>query len=1006
MSKIYLLDGTALIYRAYFAFINNPLRNSSGENTSAIFGVVNTLLKLINTEKPERIIVSFDLKEPTFRHEITDTYKANRPPAPEELISQIEPVKDFFKLLSIPEVSIPGFEADDILGTLAERLKDSYDIVIITSDKDFAQIVDDKVALFDPFSEKIVDAEQVKKKYGITPEQFADYLSIIGDSSDNIPGVRGIGPKGATTLLQQFNTLDDIYTNIEQISSESLRKKLLDGKESAYLSRRLARIVTDVPIEAETGLELRKLIEGSKFNEDILQKTIPYLQRYELNSILNKLNQSISLTTDNSTASEKQSETTNAELEHNTLSDELSFPWEKEESVTVDRKLSTSVKTDESVQGNDVVQLSFDFYSDSKKPEFIPHLIEKENDLKELLDKLQKKPIIAVAIVPSTRRGGSYNHIFSLDSNSSNGNDIDSDYLAGISICVENEHAYYIDLTKSMFSYSKSTASQDRSSFEYIPNLLTEIFSYINKEAIIVGHNIKHEYLILESLGITLREPLFDTMIASYLLDSALAKHNLIDCARRELHLELQPMEDILGTGKKKQDIKDLDIKIVAELANEDANSIFRLFEKYKHRLADNKLEYLFNNIEMPLLTVLATMERNGVYIDCDVLQDINQEISKEIDKLTESIYKLAGKEFNINSTQQLSKVMFDDLQIPPVKRTKTGYSTDNYVLEVLAEDFEIAQFLIDFRQLTKLRSTYVESLPQLVDKKTGRIHSSFNQTITTTGRLSSSNPNLQNIPIRSKAGKEIRKAFTVDDDEYLILSADYSQIELRILGILSKDRNLITAFNHDQDIHAQTAGLILNKPITMITQDERRMAKAINFGIIYGMGANKLSRETNISLNDAKEFIESYFTKFSRVKEYIQQQKYKARSYGYAETIMGRRLSIPNIHSSNQRLQSEAERIAVNMPIQGSAADIMKMAMIKLAKEFEKINKEVEKPLVRMIIQVHDELVFEVHNKELGKIRQIVIREMKNALPEKYRIIIPLAIDTGAGSNWFEAHS
>jgi len=956
MAKLYLIDGTALIYRAYFAFIRNPLRNSRGENTSAIFGVINSFLKLLNDQRPERIIISFDLKEPTFRHEISDAYKANRPPAPDELISQIEPVKIFFKTLKIPEISIPGYEADDILATLAARYKDEQEIVIVTSDKDFAQLVDDRVTLYDPFSEKTIDPDRVKDKFGVSAEQFADYLAIMGDSSDNIPGIKGVGAKGAATLLNQFTDLDDIYANLDDIASESLRRKVEEGREDAYLSRKLARIDQDVPLGEKGNIDPDRLIPAAEFNNSRFQDVLPLLQKFELNSIIAKL---------------EQANLIKAERDINTETPVLEQRQEA-------REVSGSQRNGSYTE--DEIQLSFDFYKEIKNPGIEIEVLDRKEKLNKLNSEISENSVVAIAVEPSVRRG-----VYS-----STGGERE---LIGISFATEKKKGFYIPL-----------AHSNGDNVDY--HDLRALFENIGPRTTIVGHNLKEDYLNLLEQGISLREPLFDTMIASYLFTSQLPRHNLIECARRELHYELRPITDLIGTGRKRSSIKSNSPAEAAEYIAEDAAIILHLYERYKKRLVSVKMEDLFFNIEIPLMLILAEMERTGVYIDCDILKEINRMISGEIEKLTEAIYKQAGKEFNINSTQQLSKILFEEMNIPPVKKTKTGYSTDNSVLETLSEDFEIARLLIDYRQLTKLRSTYVESLPQLIDSRTGRIHSSFNQTVTSTGRLSSSNPNLQNIPIRTSAGREIRKAFTVDDDDYLILAADYSQIELRILGILSKDRNLITAFNHHQDIHAQTAGLILNKPITTITQDERRMAKAINFGIIYGMGPNKLSRETNISLEQAKEFIKAYFTKFSRVKEYIEQQKTRAKNYGYAETIMGRRLIIPDIHNSNQRLRAEAERIAVNMPIQGSAADIMKMAMIRLAKELAAINRDQEIPFVRMIIQVHDELVFEVHKDKLDQVKEIVSREMKNGLPEKYRIIIPLAVDMGSGKNWYEAHS
>jgi DNA polymerase-1 len=963
MSQFFLIDGTALIYRAYFAFINNPLRNSKGENTSAIFGVVNSLVKLISSHSPERMIISFDLKEPTFRHEITDTYKANRPPAPPELISQVEPVKEFFSLLQIPEISIPGYEADDVLATLAEQYKDDHEVVIITGDKDFCQILDSKVTLFNPFTDKKIESSDVKQKYGVLPEQFVDYLAILGDSSDNIPGIRGIGAKGAAKLLGQFRSLDEIYNNLDKVASDSLRKKLSEEREAAYLSKKLAQIDRDVPIEKKAGLDFETLMRKATFNNEHFHNVTTFLKEYELTSIISKLQQlgilSAKINNEDPTANN------------------LNHPSDQ----TPHNNKSQSKQAKGQDQDQEIEQLSFAFYHNEDREDLSQMIITEQAELNRFFDSIEPSAVIAAAVIPSERRGPV-----------SGENTLTSELL-GISLCPEQGKVYYLPL--------------NHKNGNNLPwKMVKERLENLSPKTLLTGHDLKQDLLRLEDQGLSLTGKLFDTMIASYLLDSSLSRHSLVDCVKRDLKLDIDTSGELLGSGKNKTGWSEANQEKVAAVASEDANLIFKLRELYKKRLQESNLADLFFNIEMPLLPVLMKMERDGVHLECSLLEEINQELKKEINNLTNSIFRITGREFNINSTQQLSKILFEEMDISPVKKTKTGYSTDNYVLEVLAEKHEIARLLIDYRQLSKLRTTYVEALPNLIDEKTGRIHSSFNQTVTSTGRLSSSNPNLQNIPIRSKAGKQIRKAFTTDRNDYLILSADYSQIELRILGILSKDRNLITAFNHDQDIHAQTAGLILNKPITTIDQDERRMAKAINFGIIYGMGPNKLSRETNISSSKAKEFIEAYFTKFSRVKEYIEQQKNKAKRDGYAETIMGRKLIIPNIHSSNQRLRSEAERIAVNMPIQGSAADIIKIAMLGIAKEFSRVNNSEDRIIARMIIQVHDELVFEVYKPALEEIRELVIKEMKNALPEKYRIIIPLVVEAGFGINWFEAHS
>ncbi len=930
MAKFFLIDGTALLYRAYFAFIANPLRSSKGENTSAIFGVANSFLKLLDKEKVENVIISFDLKAPTFRHKITETYKANRPQAPDELISQIEPVKEYFRKLKIPEVSIPGFEADDVLATLAENLKQKHEVVIVTSDKDFCQLVDERVTLFDPFSEKTIDEKRVKEKYGVTAEQFSDYLALVGDQSDNIPGVKGIGPKGASQLLNRFPRLDDIFDNIDQIESKSLRDKLIKGKEEAYLSRKLALIVRDVPI-SDVGLNTEDLAKQACFDNKNFSDILTFLERYDLKSVYKKIKQM--------------------------------YPDIEEESKEPAQGTN---------RGEDD-QLAFNFFAESTNHGFDIEKISSEEELPAIEKSIENSEGIAIYLVYEGE------------------NPLHSEII-GTAFCLDEVKVYYMRFQEghdSGLSHGK-----------YV--------SFMNKlcsAKTVIAHNLKPISQVLDNYRIRIAGPCFDTMIASYLLDAFSTRHGLDLCAQKELQYDLSSIQEILGKGSKRVEFSELDKDKVADFAAENAHITYRLFKKYKQRLTSMRLDKLFYDVEMPLVKVLAKMEQDGVYIDLNILEDIDQTLASKVEELGDKIHEISGSEFNINSPQQLAKVLFEDLELPPVKKTKTGYSTDNQVLEALAEEHKIAKLLVEYRQLSKLRSTYTNSLPKLIDNKSGRIHSSFNQTVTTTGRLSSSNPNLQNIPIRSRAGKQIRKAFAVDNEKKVIIAADYSQIELRILGIMSRDRNLITAFTNEQDIHAQTAGMILNKPITMINQDERRMAKTINFGILYGMGPQKLSRELDISLSQAKEFIDTYFTKFPQIRDFIKAQVKRAKSQGYAETLTGRRLSLPDINSSNKKYSSEAERIAVNMPIQGSAADVIKIAMINVAKELDKLPAVSGEPPAKLIIQVHDELVLECFESTAAEVKKMVVKEMKYALPERYRTIIQLAVDIGSGKNWFEAH-
>ncbi len=960
MKKFYLIDGTALIYRAYYAFIRNPLRDKEGNNTSAIYGVANSFLKLLDKYRIERSIISFDLKAPTFRHKISDSYKANRPPAPDELIGQIEPIKEFFSLLAIPEISCAGYEADDVIATLNQKLKENYQVFIVTGDKDFSQIVDERTKLIDPFAEKIIDAGYIKKKYGVTPEQFIDYLAIVGDTADNIPGVKGIGAKGAEKLLNEYHDLDTIYDRVNDMPKSSLKTKLIEGKESAYTSKDLVTIIKDIPLKSQYNIDLDEIITKAEIDSSKLTDLLPFLLKYDLNTIAGKIKQYKSI--------QNNDDNNFFEIE------------EKKKKPAEEKTVSSKSLNHKSDFKNAVSEQEFDFFSETVNPVFKHKVIDDEKSIIDLIEKGKDRNDVALSIE-------TYPLTLPTEVNLSHPQQTE---LVGISFAFSENEGFYIPI---------SDKTSDKS-IKAVQHLL--------ETKNIVFHNSKYALLVLEKSGFRLGDNTFDTMLASYLIDASTGKYDLSTCITKDLNIELEIPTELSDRNSKElaklRLNEDIAPAVVASYSVNKAVAIYNLFTLYKKKLEQENLTELYYNTEIKLLFVLAEMEKTGVTIDTDVLAKLNVLITETINNLSAKIVKMAGEEFNLNSPQQLANILFDKLQLPAGKKTKTGYSTDNSVLEKLAEKYEIADLLIEYRQLTKLRSTYIESLPTLINEKTGRIHSSFNQMVTSTGRLSSTNPNLQNIPIRTDLGKQIRKAFIAKDKDHIILAADYSQIELRILGILSKDRNLVNAFNNKQDIHAQTAGLILNKPISMVTQDERRMAKSINFGIIYGMGPQKLSKEINITLQEAKDFIEEYFKKFPRIREYIQAQVNKAKKYGYAETIMGRKLKLPNIYSGHPKYQTEAERIAVNMPLQGSAADIIKMAMINIKRELNR-HKEDKEFTADMLIQVHDELVFEVSLKHLDFVKEIIVREMKYALPEKYRIIIPLGVDAGTGDNWYDAH-
>ncbi|HNX00497.1 MAG TPA: DNA polymerase I [Candidatus Cloacimonadota bacterium] len=911
---LYLIDGNAILYRAYFAFIKNPLINSKGMNTSAIYGTISTFLKLVDKYQVKYLAISFDRKGPTFRHEMAETYKANRPPMPDDLIPQIEPVKKFFSLIKVPELDREGYEADDVISSLAKKYKEQYDIVVISGDKDFAQIVEPSIKLYDPYKETFTERGEIEEKYGVKPEQFIDYLAICGDASDNIPGVKGIGPKGAATLLQTYGTLDGIYEHINEITG-STQQKLIDNRENAYLSQTLATIVTDLPVTLPDT-------ETFTFHPTNLKNALSFFSDYELTTIKKRI--------------------------------ETQYGGEEPE-----EELFPGAETAKEVP--QIIQTHKSAFT------FNPHLINSISEFHDMLSELRKAPYL------------------SLDTETTSTDPLRAE-LVGISLCFNDKDAYYLPIGHFM---------HENLPFQKVQTGLQDAMH----GKIVVGHNLKYDLMILENRQWKLDNPLFDTMLAAYLLDPGTNSYSLDNCAEREFGYHMQPIKELIGTGKSQTTFDMVPVDKAAFYSGEDAYVTWRLYEIFLKRMKDTHVLNLFEKMEMPLLKVLMQMERNGVHIDVSRLAETSRHIQEQLGRITKRIYEIAGYTFNINSTQQLNKLMFEELKIPTLKKNKTGFSTDISVLEDLAPDHEIARLLIDYRQYTKLESTYIQALPKLINPKTGRVHSSFNQTVASTGRLSSSNPNLQNIPVRSEIGKEIRKAFCAPNDEWAIVSADYSQIELRLLAILSKDPNLVSAFQRNEDIHRDTASRIFGVPIEEVTKVQRGQAKTINFGIIYGMGPVRLSKSLEISQKQAKEFIDHYFNQFPTIREYINNSISFAQSNGFAETISGRRLYLPNITSSNQRLKSEAERIAMNMPLQGSAADIIKIAMINIHEKIREHN------WIRMILQVHDELVFEVKKDYLGSAERTIITEMENALPTEYRKLVHLDVDIHHGENWAEAH-
>ncbi|MDD2684211.1 MAG: DNA polymerase I [Candidatus Cloacimonetes bacterium] len=920
--KLYLIDGTALLYRAYFAFIRNPLINSRGENTSAIFGVVNSFLTLVDKMQAEYIAIAFDRKAPTFRHHDYPDYKANRPPMPEDMQYQIAPIIRFFKLCKVPQIGKDGYEADDTLGTMGERFRKDFEIVYVTSDKDYCQLLEDGVTLYDPMKDSTLDKDGVYARYQVRAEQFIDYLALVGDSSDNIPGVRGIGPKAAEALLHDYPDLEAIYADLENVNPK-YRTKLEESRDNAFLSKHLATIVRDADIELPPAEHLR-------FDPLDLQAAMKILKDYELVNLQRRI------------------EARYPELKHPVAKDPE--PDEYQDDIFVQEP------KDEQKQA-----------PKADTPSQFKAILINKSSLPDLLESLSRQRLISIDCETD-----------SLDALNAN--------LVGISLCFEQECAYYLPLGHQL---AENLPLQDT-----LAQLQTAISGKM-----LIGHNLKYDLMVFKRHQMELTNEIFDTMIAAYILDAGAYNFSLDDCAARELNYRMMPISELIGTGKKQISFDLVSVDEACFYAAEDAWATWCLYHVYQPLIQNSMARDVFYRIEIPLLRVLMKMEENGVSLDAQMLGEISHHLNLELKRLTDEIYALAGYEFNINSTQQLAKLLFEEMHLPAKKKTKSGYSTDNSVLEALAEDYDFVQKIIDYRQLMKLESTYVSALPKLLNPSTGRIHSSFNQCVASTGRLSSTNPNLQNIPIRSKIGREIRKAFIARDPDYLILAADYSQIELRLLALMSGDRVLQKAFREGIDIHRQTAAMIHNVDLKDVDSDMRRAAKTINFGLLYGMGQRKLARELGISQTDAKAMIERYFAQFPAIHEFTAHCVAKAQVNEQASTLFGRFLALPGIHSKNKGISSEAERVAVNMPIQGTAADIIKRAMISIHVLIR------DKPEIRMILQVHDELVFEVKKSYKDEAIRLVRKEMENALPEEYRDQIHLGVDIGTGESWFDAH-
>lgn len=904
--RLFLIDGSALFYRAYFAFIRNPLFNSKGENTSAIYGFANSLLKILSDEKPEYLAVIFDTKEPTFRHKKFKEYKATRQKMPEEMAAQYPRIVELVEALNIPLIEKAGYEADDIIATLAKQAeKQGLETYLVTGDKDFLQLLSPLVKRYNIRPGKdveILDDKTLLEQYELRPEQVVDYLALVGDSSDNIPGVKGVGEKTAKDLIKEFSSLDNLYKNLDRIPKKSLQEKLKIDKDHAYLSRELVTIDTDVPVRLD--------LEQMKLKEINVPKVIRLFEELEFRSLLKQVGE-LSIASTMGTSSLDQTNTNYV-------------------------------------------------------------LVNSRSILLDLIDQLKKVTF------------------FVFDTETTGLNVFES-HIIGLSFCLKPFTAYYVPLNDPDSDFKAEEALQ----------FLKEIFE--SQKMGKGGQNIKFDALMLYQHGIHLKNIRFDTMVADYLLNPGSRQHNLDGMAYSYLKYKMIPIEKLIGEkGKKQKNMADIPVADVYRYACEDADITFRLKEYLEKELQRTETAQLFEELEMPLVSVLIEMEKTGVKIDIPFLQKMSNELDHALKELETRIYQEAGTEFNLNSPQQLGKVLFEQLEIHKEQgkrrpsKTATGqFSTSEQILEKYA-DHPLVEKILEYRKLSKLKSTYVDALPLLVNKRTGRLHTSFNQTVTSTGRLSSSDPNLQNIPIRTEIGRAIRQAFIPGDPDDFILSADYSQIELRVMAHLSGDVGLKAAFARGEDIHATTAAAIFNIPLEMVNPEHRRKAKEVNFGIIYGISQYGLSSRLGISNEEAQQIITNYFVRFPRVNDYMIHTIAFAQKHKYVTTIRNRRRYLPEIDSSNATIRQNAERMAINTTIQGSAADLIKVAMVNIQNRLEK-----EKLHTKMILQVHDELVFEVKSAELEKVKKLVKHEMENAIT----LDVPLKVDMGVGKNWLEAH-
>jgi DNA polymerase-1 len=926
---LFLLDGMALIYRAYYALMPVRMQTKAGFPTGAAFGFTNTLIKLIENYAPDYIAVAFDSKEKTFRHEKYPDYKAHRPLPPDDLLLQLEKIYGIVEGYGVKSLKIPGYEADDIMGSLAKKFEPECDIFLVTPDKDFAQLVSEHIHILKPAKDddtfERYGRNEVKEKYGVYPEQFIDMLTLMGDSSDNIPGVDGVGPKTAAALINEYGSLDTLLKNAHLIKKAKLRENLLKAKDQLPLSRFLVTIKTDLPVEES--------IEEFRQKPPLTERLIPILEELEFKQFLARLKRTKSIITDDDDLLADAESTAYPD-------DDISFDF----GANIGEDFARQLPTPQSV-GN---------YMLINTPEGLSELIQKLEHAKE----------------------------FALDTETTSLDALEAQ-LVCISFAVKAREAYAVD-----FRHKLSR----QETLQHLKPILE------NPSIRKVGQNIKYDYMVLKNYGITLAPPYFDTMLASYVLNPD-KPHNLDDMVAEHLKFRTVRYTELVGTGKMQKRIEEVPIEDLKNYACQDADMALQLKSALHEKLLlEPALMSICTAIEFPLLRTLAEMEYAGIAIDTSVLSELSKILDVAIQEAAQAVYAGAGESFNLDSPKQIAQVLFEKMKLPAKKRTKTGYSTDVKVLEELAEEFPIAGKILEYRSLQKLKSTYVDALPLLIHKKTGKVHTSFNQSVVATGRLSSSNPNLQNIPIRTPVGKQIRRAFVASRPDYMLLSADYSQIELRIAAELSGDETMQRAFKNGEDIHSATAKVIFETE--SVTAEMRRKAKEVNFGVLYGIQPFGLAQRLDISQSEAKAIIENYKAKYPKIFEFLSWVLEQARTNGYVETALGRRRYFKDITHKSAAIRNAAERAAINAPIQGTAADMIKLAMIQIDETLRS-----EKLESKMVLQVHDELLFDAPKSELEVLSGMVKKQMIEAAQRAGLKTVPVAVEVGIGENWLVAH-